>query len=95
MLFKKTVLQDILGENSAIGETVSDTIDEIDRWTVHHTLVFKTTIDGRFFVTGYRVGATEYQDERPFEFDPDDIECIEVVPTLTSVVKYLPRVDIP
>jgi hypothetical protein len=89
--FKKDILQEIVAGDSTIGEVIEDKIDDHDRWSVHHSIVFKTPADGRFFQTGYRVGATEYQDESPFEYDPEEIECPEVFPESVLMTVYRRR----
>jgi hypothetical protein len=70
-------------------ETVVNEITDHDRWTAHYRRVFK--VGDKYFETHYRVGATEYQDEGPYEYDPDEIECEEVFPTQVTVVQYLRR----
>jgi hypothetical protein len=70
--FTREVLQSILEEKSAV---ISDTISGVGRWTVNHTLIF--SYNNKLYRTYYRVGATEMQDERPFEYDTT-ITCQEV-----------------
>lgn len=67
--------------------TVYDKIIGHRRWSVDHERVFEH--DGRFFRTLYSVGATEGQDERPYEYEPDDIECEEVFPRQVTSTVYL------
>lgn len=55
---------------------VRDRIIEHGRWTVTHELIFKR--DGKLWRATYRVGATEGQDEQPWEYD-DVITCVEVI----------------
>ncbi|MDN9010043.1 hypothetical protein [Brevibacillus laterosporus] len=57
-------------------EVISDRIVDQSRWSVYHDIIFKW-IDGKYYSTGYSVGATECQDERPWEYE-DEVECIEV-----------------
>lgn len=52
--------------------------DEIvghSRWAVQHELIFAH--DGKFYRTHYQRGATESQDDRPWEYEPT-VECEEV-----------------
>jgi hypothetical protein len=69
------------------GETIEDRVIGQSRWAVHHERVFQH--EGRFFRTRYRVGATEYQDEEPYEHEGDEIECVEVFPTEKTITVYL------
>ena len=52
-----------------------DEINDTSRWSVYHTLVFEH--EGKFYQTQYSVGATEYQDESPWEFE-EEVKCYEV-----------------
>lgn len=68
------------------GETVEDKIIEHSRWSVRHTRIF--IYDGRFYKTHYSVGATESQDESPYEYDDEEIECPEVQPKTAQITVY-------
>ena len=50
-------------------EVISDDIDDTTRWSVMHTLIFRLDgmPDGEAWMVGYSVGATEMQDESPWE----------------------------
>ena len=87
MEFKKSVLQDILwGEAGSIEENL---IVDHDRWTVSYKLVFThPDYPERFFLTYYRRGATELQDEAPWEYGPDPVECKEVFPVEKTITVY-------
>lgn len=67
-------------------EVISDEVYDTTRWSILYEKVFK--YQGKFYVTCYSVGATESQDERPYEYDPDEIECPEVYPHLVTTVVY-------
>jgi hypothetical protein len=56
---------------SALEDNITDT----SRWSIHHTIIFEH--EGKYYKTYYSEGATEMQDERPWEYD-DEIECTEV-----------------
>ena len=49
-------------------------------------MVFK--FDGKFYITSYGRAATECQDEQPYEYDEDDIECQEVFPKQKLITVY-------
>jgi hypothetical protein len=50
-------------------------VTDTSRWSVHYDLIFE--YKGKFYKTHYSKGATEYQDERPWEYE-DEVECVEV-----------------
>lgn len=52
-----------------------DNITDHRRWSVVHQIVFEH--EGKFYQTEYSVGATEKQDEGPWEYD-DEVECEEL-----------------
>ena len=56
---------------SAIEDRVLDTT----RWSVTHEIIFK--YEEKFYRTLYSIGATEIQDERPWEY-VDEVDCTEV-----------------
>lgn len=95
MEFEKEVLQELAWRSS--GETLNDEgkqytvkVNKIvgnTRWATEHELVFEA--DGRFYETSYRRGATEYQDEAPFEYEGDMIECREVIPVEVVAIEYV------
>ena len=70
MLFSKEFLIE------QVGEGVQSTIVEHSRWSVHYEEIFEH--EGKYYRTYYSVGATESQDEQPYEYDEDMIECQEV-----------------
>jgi hypothetical protein len=89
MKFKKEDLQNLVWDDcdEAEWEIIEDTIIENSRWSILHRLIYK--YDGKFYQTSYSVGATENQDEQPFEYDDDIIECREVEPVQVTVTKYV------
>lgn len=64
---------------------VNDIIDT-SRWSVIHTIVFMDK-DGKFYQTSYSEGATECQDERPWEYE-SEVECYEVELKEVTVKKW-------
>ena len=81
MKFKKEVLADVAYDDCPDGfEKVEDKIVENSRWSIIHSMIFK--FEGKFYESDYSVGATEQQDESPYEYDGDGegmVECLEVV----------------
>ncbi|MDD4779099.1 MAG: hypothetical protein PHT02_00650 [Tissierellia bacterium] len=54
---------------------IEDNITDTSRWSIHHTIIFEH--EGKYYRTHYSEGATEMQDERPWEYD-NEVECTEV-----------------
>ena len=79
MTFDKQFLKNLLNYNlsdDSDAEIIEDTIFDHSRWSVGHTLIFRA--QDKYFKTYYYVGATEYQEEYPFDNCDDDVECYEV-----------------
>lgn len=79
--FKKSYLVDELElpyeQSDGKVKIISDDIYDTDRWSEIHDLVFQLgeQIGTNFaWQTNYSRGATELQDEQPWEMD-DEIEC--------------------
>lgn len=66
-----------------VEKEVSDT----SRWSVHYDCIFK--LDGKFYSTYFSEGATESQDESPYEYEGDWIEVDEVEPKEVTVIRYV------
>lgn len=71
-------------------EVISDEITDNSRWSIHHELIFRW-IDGMTYKTWYSVGATEMQDEYPWEYEKD-VECVQVA-EVTVLTKQWSPVD--
>lgn len=64
-------------------QPVEDDIIESTRWSILHKGVFKHIPTNKYYVLYWSVGATEYQDERPFECEePKPIEVQQVEKTV-------------
>ena len=57
------------------GNCIEDRIIDNSRWSIHHEVIFE--YEGKIYRAYYSVGATELQDEGPWEYD-DDVVCTEV-----------------
>lgn len=88
MKFAKDALRDLLCFESDELEKVSTTFIGKRRWVDDYELVFRHIASGKLYSTLYSLGATESQDYRPFEDDPDEIECAEVEPFEKVVIEY-------
>ena len=70
--------------------TIFDRIVDTTRWSIIHEIVFED--NGKFYMTTYSEGATECQDERPWEYDYE-IKCTEVELKEVKVKKWIPVED--
>jgi hypothetical protein len=88
MKLSKSDAQDLVS-NSLEGFTeISDEIISTSRWSVYHTFVCKCEASGKFWRVDYSRGATEYQDESPFEYE-DEVEFEEVFPVEVKAIMYM------
>ena len=87
MKFKKEYLVDGIDGDGPCGKTVHTKHTGSRRWSQSYARVFE--IDGKFYSTRYRVGSTEMQDESPYEYEGDEIECTEVFPRQKTVTEYV------
>ena len=87
-VFSKDYLMDEL--DLPYENTIVDRIVDTTRWSIIHEIVFED--NGKFYMTTYSEGATEIQDERPWEYD-DEIECTEVELKEIKVKKWIPVED--
>jgi hypothetical protein len=84
MKFKTSFLRKELDlPDAAIKDEITDT----SRWSIHHRIVFEH--NGIFYQTYYSVGATEMQDEGPWEHE-SEVDCVEVELKPTTVMKWVP-----
>ena len=88
MLIRKEIAQELTYANVPIeGFTVVERkIVDHRRWSVQSRLVVEK--DGRFYASTYFKGATEQQDESPYECAPAEIEFPEVTRKEITVVVY-------
>jgi len=85
MLIPKVFLVSTLGNKDV---DVFDEIVDTTRWSVVHERIVR--YDGKLYSAPYSEGATESQDESPYEYDADMIECEEVEPYEKTVIAYRP-----
>ena len=85
--FDKDFMLDVLCEDADDVRVVSDEIVDTSRWSIYHDLIF--SFENKFYNTQYSVGATEYQDERPWEV-LEYVDCTEVAPVERIITVYEP-----
>lgn len=80
----KIEAQNIVFHDHDRAKVVLDTIEDTSRWSIRHRLIFE--LDGTLWEGRYQVGATEMQDESPFEYT--DPEFFQVEPYEKTIVEY-------
>lgn len=85
--FPRAFMLDVLNDDVEDARVCEITITGTSRWSIHYSMVFK--YDGKTYQARYREGATEMQDESPWEYE-SEVECIEVRPVTKTVTVYEP-----
>lgn len=62
---------------------------DTSRWSIIYEMVFK--YKDNYYRSSYSRGATECQDEPPYEYAPEEVECPEVIPVETTVTKWVKK----
>ncbi|MCK4815452.1 hypothetical protein KA005_06760 [bacterium] len=78
MKFAVETLRELSCEEAENYATVKETVVDTGRWTIQYEVIFKDLTTGKHYRTYWQRGATEYQDEQPFEYDKGEIDCDEV-----------------
>lgn len=79
MKLKKEEARDIVWGDHEDWETIATEITDTGRWSIQKRGVFRHIPTGKYYQLWWSVGATEYQDEKPFEYtDPEPVEVHEV-----------------
>lgn len=84
---EKDRLRNIICDDDEEAELIEEEITDTSRWSVHHEAIFK--LGGKFYRTHYSVGATEMQDERPYEYEGDFVDVEEVEPAEIIRTEYV------
>ena len=66
------------------AKLVRNQIIDHDRWSLHFELIFE--LDGKYYKGRYSKGATEYQDEKPFDYS--ESVFVEVEPYVRTMIDY-------
>jgi len=88
MTFPRTALQKLVwtqivsykGSDIKLRETK---ITSVSRWSINYYMVF--SYQDKVYGVSYSRGATECQDEVPFEYEPDDVLVEELKPVMKIV----------
>lgn len=78
----KEQAEDILFGDNDEYKIISDKMVSKRRWSVVHSVVIQRKSDGKYFKDRYEVGATENQEQSPYEYvEPNFTEVFPVTKT--------------
>ena len=88
---EKLILTSEQGRDIVYGDdsnfvTIEDKIVGTRRWSIEYEIVVQRKSDGKYFKDGYSRGATESQDERPYEYSEPNFT--EVFPVTKTYIDY-------
>lgn len=90
MKLKGRELREIIWEEHDDWQIIADEITEHTRWSVRSEAICRHIPTDKYYLIPYSVGATEHQDERPFEYVLDeDVEIYEVVKKEITTYKWV------
>jgi len=78
--------RDIVNGDDSNFVIIEDRIVGTRRWSVVYEIVVQRKSDGKYFRDSYRRGATESQDERPYEYSEPNFT--EVFPVTKTYIVY-------
>lgn len=80
----------VYGDGPDDIELIHDRIVDTRRWSIDHEVIVKH--DGRFYRDTYSEGATEMQDESPWEYSEPNFR--EVFPVERTIIVYEDKADV-
>jgi hypothetical protein len=79
MKLSKEEACEIINDDHEEWDTIKIQTNGNSRWSIRKSGIFKHLPTGKFYELEWSQGATEHQDERPFQYsDPDPIEVHQV-----------------
>ncbi len=72
---KQEMLDILNDEEDSNGRIIEDRVSGKSRWSIEHDIIFD--YEGKYYKAGYRIGATESQDEMPWDYE-EFVEATEV-----------------
>jgi hypothetical protein len=85
-LSKQDALDILDGDNPEYEIKVNKIVDH-RRWSLYYKLVVYHVPSGHYYITGYSTGATEQQDESPWEYNKE-VEFFEAEPFEVTTIEY-------
>jgi hypothetical protein len=88
MILNAEDARNVVQDDSNDFEQVETEIVDTSRWSIQYEGVFKHIASGKYYSVGWQVGATESQDESPFEYETE-VEFNEVEAKEVMVTKWV------
>lgn len=80
----KQQAREIIAGESPDYTVIQRRLEGHSRWSLQYNIIIQRVSDGKFFSSDYSEGATESQDERPYEWgEPEFTEVFPVQKTHT------------
>lgn len=86
---KAEMLHLINGGSNESYEIIHQELIDHSRWSVTYEIIFLDKATDEYFRAYYNEGATEYQDESPWEWE-DEVTASYVEPIVVSRIEYQP-----
>ena len=91
--FTKEIMQEIASEDTDDFTIIKQHVIDTTRWATVHEMIFGELSTGKFYRSYFNRGATEMQDERPYEYDSAIIKCWEVVEVEVMTKQWVSKED--
>ncbi len=88
LIINKEEAQLAVWNDSDKWEEIESNVIDNSRWSVQKEGIFKHIESGKFYSFNWQQGATETQDERPFEYE-SEVTVIEVEQKEVTVKKWV------
>ena len=91
MFFNKADLIDLANDECSDSDFLVFVTTEYlgkSRWSDRYRLIFQDKATGKTYAVPFSRGATESQDEQPFQYSPDLIDCKEVHAVEKTITVY-------
>ena len=73
-----------------VYSVIKNTLISSSRWSLRYKLIFQINRQD-YYEVSYSKGATEQQDESPFEYSDEYVECQQVWPHQVTTTVYRPE----
>lgn len=68
---------------------IEETTEGTGRWSIHYSGVFRYKCNGKYYCLTWSVGATEGQDERPFDYEDPELREVKQVEKTVKVWEFV------
>lgn len=89
--FPKEILLEVIdnGESETGAHLVEHEILELESLIAHYRVVFE--YDAKLYACEYSISVSEMTQEHPFEYEGNEIECVEVEPKEVTSIIYVEK----